>query len=102
MTKKVPAVLVAGYVVQEEENTNIFLSRSMSFLKRRDRKGRLGIERAFVHSVDELLKEKDGIPSSARFYYACFNPDVGFTGVSCYLPIDLEEFLNIYEPTPVP
>lgn len=98
---KIPGILVAGFVVLQEEGTNYFLSRSGYYIKRRDRKNTLGIQRAFVHTVDELLKEQGSITPSARLYYAVFNSDTGFTSVSCHPPIDIEEFINVYEAIPV-
>jgi hypothetical protein len=75
--------LTAGYVVQDSQKSSRFLSRSgRRFVRHSSNHNKLGIERAWVHSEDSLLKKEKGlIPKSALLYPARYSHDIRYTGV---------------------
>lgn len=97
---KIP-VVAAGYVVQLAEKSNRFLSRGKRFVKHSTRSSsklassQLGIERAWVHKTESLLRCDGIIPHNAILYPARYNYEARYTGVGGNTTT-FEEFLDIY------
>lgn len=82
-----PNVPAAGYVIQKRDK-NIFLSGGKRFIKHRNHGARLGINRAYVHSLTDVVKGGKWADDDLLVHPARYNPKsevmptelVGFTG----------------------
>ncbi|MFA6177736.1 MAG: hypothetical protein WC694_02485 [Candidatus Paceibacterota bacterium] len=95
------SVLVAGYVVQMDGKGNRFLSRGKRFVKHSTRGSKvgpnqLGIERAYVHSEEDLAKGGDWTEKAGKIYVACYSRDTNLTGVSCQ-EMSYDDFMKKYD-----